>query len=350
MILHYMLYAVVAFFLSWMSIPLCRYIGKRYHFVAEPDKRLPAYRKNLSYLGGGAIYLAFIITLLIFFMFQPKLHLHGQKLVAILIGAALITIIHWVGDVYRLSGWIKGLAQLISAVLLILAGIRTGIYFLDIFPVEIGGNIIYIGNAVLSLLWILAVINLINALEILDGILISYTLLVSFFLFVIAILGQNQQSAFLILLFAGPLVGMLWELLPPPQHSLGQMGSSFIGFMMAALSLEIDYSRNNPLGVLIPLLLLSIPASVVLASLWRKVTGNTKKLDPRPLVRLVSKRSQKQHLMAVVISTSVTGFACVAVFLLSAWIVALPILIVGIGPAVWLTTKLKGYPVSDAKQ
>ena len=345
MILHYILYTVVAFFLSWLSIPLCRYIGKRYHFVTEPDKNLPAYRKNRSYLGGGAIYLAFIITLLIFFVFRPpKLYLHGQKLVAILIGAALITIIHWIGDVYRLSAWIKWLAQLIAAILLVLSGIRTGIYFLEIFPIIVGGNIFYLGNVVLSLLWILAVINLINVLETLDGILVAYTLLASFFLFIIAILAKDQQSAFLIIVFAGPLLGLLWELLPPPGILLGQMGSSFIGFMLAALTLDLGYSQNNPLALLVPLLLFSIPASVVLASLWRKVTGKSPQAHPRTLVVMISNQNQKQQLTTVVLMTSLIGFVAVAVFLLSTWKLALPILIAGIGPAIWLTIKLKSYP------
>jgi UDP-GlcNAc:undecaprenyl-phosphate GlcNAc-1-phosphate transferase len=84
--------------------------------------------------------------------------------------------------------------------------------------------------------------------------------------------GRNDQ-AFLSLILAGATLGFLRHNFHPARIYLGDTGSLFIGFMLAALSLNAGYTRMNRLALLTPILILGVPLfdlAFVMWTRWRK--------------------------------------------------------------------------------
>src|SRR4029079_8381360 len=79
--------------------------------------------------------------------------------------------------------------------------------------------------------------------------------------------GRNAV-AFLALVLAGSILGFLRHNFHPATVYLGDAGSLFIGFMLAALSMNAGYTRANLLAVLSPVLILGIPLFDLALVMW----------------------------------------------------------------------------------
>src|SRR6185369_7817633 len=72
-------------------------------------------------------------------------------------------------------------------------------------------------------------------------------------------MAGRDAVGFLSLVLAGATLGFLRHNFHPAKIYLGDAGSMFIGFMLAALSMNAGYTRVNILAVLSPVLILGIP-------------------------------------------------------------------------------------------
>src|SRR5262245_22440094 len=121
----------------------------------------------------------------------------------------------------------------------------------------------------LSVLWIVALINAFNMLDNMDGLSAGVAAIAATMLAAVMLLAPDPEThgpqlfvAGLLLVLVGSLIGFLWHNRPPAKIFMGDSGSYFIGFMIAAATLLASYtSYQGPErhAILAPLLVMAVP-------------------------------------------------------------------------------------------
>jgi len=196
--------------------------------------------------GGLAIGLVFGVLSLLF----SRIHPDALRLFYSIIPAASLALITGLWDDHRemsISG--KVFTQLSAACLLVFSGVRTHIVYLN-----------YYANIAVTVIWVIAITNSFNLLDIMDGLCAAITLLVAFALFVICVLNRDYSVSLFLVVIIGAVSGFLILNLPPAKVYMGNAGSHFLGFVMAALSISISYASMSRKSALIsPVFIMGFP-------------------------------------------------------------------------------------------
>jgi UDP-GlcNAc:undecaprenyl-phosphate GlcNAc-1-phosphate transferase len=112
---------------------------------------------------------------------------------------------------------------------------------------------------VLTILWIVAVINAVNLIDILDGLAAGVCTIIALVLLINSLINGTTNAAITSACLAGACIGFLRYNLPKARIFLGDTGSMFLGLTVAALAMSESYAEINALAVLSPLLILSFP-------------------------------------------------------------------------------------------
>ncbi|MCF8070454.1 MAG: undecaprenyl/decaprenyl-phosphate alpha-N-acetylglucosaminyl 1-phosphate transferase, partial [Desulfobacterales bacterium] len=111
----------------------------------------------------------------------------------------------------------------------------------------------------LTILWLVGVTNAVNLIDGLDGLAAGISAIVCGFLAILAVHLNNPIMAILMLAMVGSLVGFLFFNFNPAKIFMGDCGSLFIGFMIAASSVLTSTKSHALVGVALPVLALGIP-------------------------------------------------------------------------------------------
>lgn len=232
---------LLSFLLTIYGTPVAQKVAFRYNILDVPDGRLKKQKKPVPYMGGVIIYFAFISPVGLLFPFS-------RELLGILFAGSTMLIVGLFDDLKALTPSIKFLFQIVATYILIKSGIQISLYFLPGWL-----------NTILSFLWILAVINAFNIIDIMDGLAPSVAMFSSLTIFIISIYNTNFIISILSLSLAASLMGFLkfnWE---PAKIYLGDAGSMFIGLVIGAFAIWGDYSKFNDFGFISGLLILTVP-------------------------------------------------------------------------------------------
>ena len=221
---------IVAALLSMYGVPIARRAALKFGIVDRPDGRLKHQREPVPYLGGVAIYLAFLVSLAFTFEFR-------HDVLGIVLSGTLIVMLGLIDDFGVLSPGTKLAGQFLAVFVLIKSGIR----------IEIASLPDWIDIA-LTVFWMIGIINAFNLLDIMDGLSAGVGIVSAAFLCVVAILNGDQTIAFMLAALMGSLLGFLRYNWRPASIYMGDSGAMFIGLMLGALSM-IGQIHGRPFGV-----------------------------------------------------------------------------------------------------
>ena len=208
---------------------------------------LPAGRKvhtePTPLLGGVAIYTAFGISIL------ANSILDGQ-VVAIMVGGTLLVIVGILDDVRGMPAGVRLLGQLLAAGVVMQSGV-----VLTLFPPSVAGTT---ANAALTLLWLLGITNAMNFFDGMDGLATGLAILTAGFMGIVAFQTQQPALGWLCVALVGACLGFLpynlrWR--RPASIFLGDAGSPFLGFTLAAVAVKGEWAENNVMDVAAPILI-----------------------------------------------------------------------------------------------
>jgi UDP-GlcNAc:undecaprenyl-phosphate GlcNAc-1-phosphate transferase len=181
----------------------------------------------------------------------------GQETLGLLLSGSIALMVGLIDDFGALSPLQKLLGQALAATVLI----RSGVYIkLEFLPVWIA--------IPLTVLWILAVTNALNVIDILDGLAAGVAAIAALSIAIANFMAGRHAVALLSVVLAGAVLGFLRHNFHPAKIYLGDSGSLFIGFMLAALSMNAGYTRANLLAVVSPVLILGIPLFDLMLVIW----------------------------------------------------------------------------------
>jgi UDP-GlcNAc:undecaprenyl-phosphate/decaprenyl-phosphate GlcNAc-1-phosphate transferase len=223
--------------------PVCRYIATRAGYVAAPaaDRW---HKKPTALLGGVAIALATLGTAVATGRFAA----HWE----IMACGVLIAAFGLADDLLSLKASTKLIAQVIVASLLLFFGYR-----LEWTPS-------LAGDMMLTLFWIVGITNAFNLLDNMDGLCAGTTLIAGTFLVIGFVQDPGATAAAQYgAVLLGATAGFLVYNLYPASIFMGDAGSLFLGFNLAALTLIARPHGSVKSGLLsivaAPVLLLLIP-------------------------------------------------------------------------------------------
>ena len=231
----------LAYFLALVGTPMAREAALRFGVVDRPDGELKNHREPVAYLGGLAVFIAFLLSIGMTFEFD-------QDLLALLLASTIVMTVGLVDDFGALTPKPKAIGQVVAVFVLVKSGIMVQVAIMPWWM-----------RLLITVVWLVGLSNAFNLVDIMDGLASGLGVISATFLLVVALLnGRLMVAAFTVALI-GALLGFLRSNFYPATIYLGDCGSLFIGLTLGALAMVMDYTQHNPLGWLAPLYILAVP-------------------------------------------------------------------------------------------
>ncbi len=239
---------VTAFVLALALTPQVIKLAYRWGAVDKPDRR-KIHNGLMPRMGGLAIYIAFVVSLLIT---QPM----TMPIIGLLLGATLIVLLGIWDDVRGMPAVVKLLGQIAAAAVVIPFGLCV-----EFITNPVGEGVLLLGlwGIPLTIFWLVAVTNALNLVDGLDGLAGGTALIAALTLAVIAFF-ESQATAFTVaLVLAAAVLGFLRYNFHPAKIFLGDTGSMLLGFILAATAIMGLTKSATALSILVPIVILGIP-------------------------------------------------------------------------------------------
>jgi len=239
---QYMLIFASALVIVVGSIPLVKRVAIHWGFIDQPSAR-KVHTRPTPRLGGLAIYLGCIAALL---AFSDRFYV--SQVVSILVGATFVSFLGVWDDHHGLRPLFKLAGQVLAAGILIMSGIQVG--FLH-HPVL---------NLATTLLWVVGITNALNLLDNMDGLSGGVATVACIFFLLLAVMSGQYLVSSLAAALLGACLGFLYYNLNPASIFMGDTGSLFIGFILAALGIKLRFPDNVAFVTwMIPVVVLGLP-------------------------------------------------------------------------------------------
>jgi UDP-GlcNAc:undecaprenyl-phosphate GlcNAc-1-phosphate transferase len=253
---------LISALLSLGLTPLFRKIALRINFVDSPTGQLKKHTAPVPYLGGLAVYFAFLLTLFGVVVFLAPAD--TPKIMAVVFGGTVMVILGLVDDLFSLKPSLKFLVQFIAAACLILFGVHIKFIFNPWL------------DWVVTLLWVVGVTNALNLIDIMDGLAGGVTVIAALAFVFVPLGGEPNYVNLVAATLAGSVLGFLPYNYQPARIYLGDSGALFIGFVLAGVAMGESYTQTNVVSLAAPLLILGIPIyDTVLVMFLRFLKGKS---------------------------------------------------------------------------
>lgn len=201
--------------------------------------------------GGLAVICGFLVStiyLLIVMNIEKSIDLVGtenylEKLIGFLLGIIVLGIVCFIDDYRDVPAGVKLVAQIIAAIIVVSFGIRIENVSIPFIDNQIGLKEWF--SYILTVGWIVGITNAINLIDGLDGLSSGITLISCISLLIIFTLNPSSPliAILLITALAGAIVGFLPFNFNPARTYIGDVGSNFLGFSLAIISI-LRSSKN----------------------------------------------------------------------------------------------------------
>ncbi|HEY0462718.1 MAG TPA: MraY family glycosyltransferase [Polyangiaceae bacterium] len=230
-------------------------------------------------MGGLALAVAWALPVIILAVRDPFVAsaVQGQALhiFALVFGAGVICAVGAVDDARGVRALYKLGAQVLVACFAFACGFQIQAVELPLF----GALPMGVFALPVTVLWIVGVTNAVNLIDGLDGLAAGVSFFAALTSFVIASLSGNVFVALTTAALMGALVGFLFFNFNPARIFMGDSGSYFLGFVLAATALSggLQQKASTAVSLLVPILALGVPIFDTLFSMFRRV------LERRPI-------------------------------------------------------------------
>jgi UDP-GlcNAc:undecaprenyl-phosphate GlcNAc-1-phosphate transferase len=280
--------------------PLARRLALHLGIMDYPSARR-IHQTPIPRFGGAAIYLAFLLALLIF---EGRFNI--QQLVGIIVGATWVSFLGVWDDSRGLRPLAKLVGQMAGAVFLILTGIEVSVFE----PRAV--------NIALTIIWIVGITNAMNFLDNMDGLSGGVgACCAAFFLLLAALSGQYLVGSLAAALL-GACLGFLVYNFNPASIFMGDTGALFLGFVLAAVGIKLRFPGRLPIITwMVPVLILGVPifdTTLVILSRLRRGVSPFKAGKDHSSHRLVALGlTQREAAMALCLVSGALGMLAVFV-------------------------------------
>src|SRR6185295_14673932 len=266
--------AGVAFLLSVICggilTPIVRHLANRFGLFDHARSSRKIHGKPIPRLGGIAIVIAFYAPLVGLLLFQTGVgqlfFAEREHVIGLFAGGLSIAALGLYDDVRGANAWKKFIVQFAVAGLLYYLGFR-----IDVIANPLGSEI-HLGWVSLpfTVFWIVGVINALNLIDGLDGLAGGVALVAVSTTFFISAQRGHPLMILVCAALAGSILGFLFYNFNPASIFMGDSGSMFLGFVLAASALRTGQKSSTAVAVLIPAIALGLPILDTLLAVSRR--------------------------------------------------------------------------------
>lgn len=261
---------LLAGLISFLCTPIAKRVAAKIGAIDVPKDNRRMHKKPIPRLGGLAIFMGFFISTLIFTFDFISLPIYGM-----LMGAMVIVALGMADDVLALKPAIKFAVQLVAVFFPVACGVRIE-RFPDVFGVNSYFELSLPFSYIVSVIWLLAILNAVNIIDGLDGLACGVSSIMTICVTAIVILLEAPQVAILAAALAGACIGFLPFNFNPAKIFMGDTGSMFIGYSLACLSIMGLFKAYAIVAFFVPMLLFLLPIfDLLFAAVRRILTGHS---------------------------------------------------------------------------
>jgi len=269
----YLLALATAFVCAYLATPRVRAIALKVGAMDPMDDRR-MHPDPKPRIGGIAVYLGIASSLFVTIGFALHTSLFKsanatQDFFGLLFGATLIMLVGVWDDIMGMRPRTKFGAQIFVAVVSMIYGFH--IPGFEIPFTEHYVNLPFWIDYPVTLVWYLGMMNAINFLDGLDGLLSGVAAISGLFLFAIASAHGQVGASLVLCALVGGAIGFLPYNFNPAKIILGDTGSLLIGYVFATVSLLVTAKIAVTVSLLIPIVALALPVVDTAAAIFRRL-------------------------------------------------------------------------------
>ena len=299
---------VAALLVSFVSTPVVKALAQKMGAVDVPKDARRMHDHPIPRMGGLAIFFGFMLSVLVFLPLTEQLR-------GMLLGASLIVVLGILDDIYALSAKLKFVVQIVAALIAVSQGnVITVLSNPNIFSDDPFWDLGILSVPV-TVLWIVGITNAVNLIDGLDGLACGVSTISSMTMLVIALVVAEADVAIIMAALAGACIGFLPYNLNPAKIFMGDTGSTFLGFVLAVVSIQGLFKYAAIISFAVPFLMLALPIFDTCFAIIRRVSKGQSPMSPdRSHIhhRLIDMGfSQKQAVAVLYVISAILGLSAV---------------------------------------
>jgi UDP-N-acetylmuramyl pentapeptide phosphotransferase/UDP-N-acetylglucosamine-1-phosphate transferase len=197
-------------------------------------------------VGGLGIVAAFVALMpMLWVMLLPSAHnwVVATKFGIALFGYAIIVAVGLIDDLRRIGPLPKYLGQLLAAIIAVWSG---AIFVRFHLPFGLEMNFSFVAGAALTIVWLTGFANFFNFMDGIDGLAGGVGAIYSLALSVVCMSTGHRLLGAGCLMMTAACLGFLAHNFPPAKIFMGDVGSLFIGYVLAAFAVWTTNSGARP--------------------------------------------------------------------------------------------------------
>lgn len=264
----YFVIFIMGLFVTLLTVPFAKRAALLLNALDKPSAR-KVHKQPMPRLGGIAIFAGYFCAVLtgIAVALFKGMDINYSALFGLILGSVIILCLGILDDIKNLSPVKKLFWQAAAALVPIMFGVQitfisnpfSGMLLLGAFTIPV------------TLFWIMAITNALNFIDGLDGLASGISAIAAVTLFIVAIRIHQPGAAIIMAALAGAAIGFLRYNFNPASIFLGDSGSLFLGFMLAAASVEGVLKSTMFLSLLIPIFILAVPIFDAASVIFRRM-------------------------------------------------------------------------------
>ena len=235
------------------------------------------HRKPTPFLGGAAIFTTFWIIFSMIGVYCRETMFGGESFfLAFLLSSSLIFISGLIDDFIDLKFYMKLLAQIAAALILIAFDFHIINLYVPFWrSFELGWE-----AYPLTVIWVVLLTNGINLIDGMDGLasLIGITICIG--LLIISSFLDIVLIFVIAVIIAGCLIGFLLYNKPPAKIYMGDSGALFIGYVFAVAAIVCPIKSFTAVSMFVPLVAVGLPLLEIVTTIIRRVWSGKKIYQP----------------------------------------------------------------------
>ena len=245
---------LAALVISFLMTPVVKTFAYKVGAVDVPKDARRMHKVPIPRLGGLAIFIGFMVSVLIL----GNVRGNGQ-MQSILLGSVIIVVLGVVDDIYALPAMLKFVVQIAAALIPALNGVVIQAFsnpniFSDSLYWVLGPL-----SVPFTVLWIVGITNAVNLIDGLDGLANGVSAISATTMLVIALLASEGEVALVMAALVGACVGFMPYNLNPAKMFMGDTGATFLGYILATMSIQGLFKFYAVISFAVPFLILGLP-------------------------------------------------------------------------------------------
>ena len=318
-----------AFAVSFLMCPLVKSFAYKIGAIDVPKDNRRMHKKPVPRLVG------FIVSMLLFVKVDHQLQ-------GILLGASIIVVLGVVDDMSPLRAYFKFCVQIFAA----LVAVFHGVVIQTLSNPNVFAESPYWDLGWLSIpitvLWIVGITNAVNLIDGLDGLACGVSTISAISMLVIALLVSESDVALVMAALVGACLGFMPYNKNPAKMFMGDTGSTFLGYILATISIQGLFKYYAIVSFAVPFLILGLPMFDTLFAIIRRLAHGQNPMAPdRGHIhhRLIDMGlNQKQAVAALYVISSILGLS--AVMLTSSGAIKAMLFLMALAVAAFLASRV----------